>query len=268
MTNEEVKRLLGDTPYMSLPQAECLAAFIEEHAVEDVLELGFAHGVSTCYIAATLGRMGSGHVVTIDLEQAKKRTPSIHELLARTGQSERVTVHFEPTSYNWRLMKFLEQEPRPKFDLCYLDGAHTWFVDGLAFYLVHLLLKPGGWIVFDDLEWTYAESPNLRDTERVRRMPEDERTTPQIRKVYELLVKRHPQYHNFRTQDGWSFAQKKRDSSDASRKREVVTEEIVRIQKEYYGLGGFLLAVGGKLWRYRRLRAERRAAADAREPRL
>ena len=38
----------------------------------------------------------------------------------------------------------------------------------------------------------------------------------QIRKVYELLVQRHPQYHNFRTENDWAFAQKKNDASPTS----------------------------------------------------
>lgn len=212
MDNVRVKELVGDTSHMSLYQANRLTAFMAEHAVQNVLELGFAHGVSTCYMAAALARFGSGSIVTIDLESARQREPNIEELLARVGQSGRVTVYFEPTSYTWRLMKFLEEERRPAFDLCYIDGAHNWFVDGFAFFLVHLLLKPGGWIIFDDLDWTYATSPSLAHTERVRRMPEDERTTPQVRKVYELLVKSHPQYHNFRMENGWAYAQKKCDS--------------------------------------------------------
>jgi predicted O-methyltransferase YrrM len=250
LNNEEVKRLVGDTPFMSLSQADVLTSFMEEHAVENVLELGFAHGVSTCYIAAALGRIGNGHVVAIDLEKAQEGTPNVHELLTRTGQSERVTVYFEPTSYNWRLMKLLEQEPRPMFDLCYLDGAHSWFVDGLAFYLVHLLLRPGGWIVFDDLEWTYANSPALRDAEFVRMMPEDERNTPQVRKVYELLVKSHPEYHNFRIQSGWAYAQKKSQSPGATQEREVVIEEVVKIQKEHYSFGELIRSVGRKLLKH------------------
>jgi predicted O-methyltransferase YrrM len=82
-------------------------------------------------------------------------------------------------------MKFPEDDPTPRFDLCYLDGAHNWFVDGLAFFLVHRLLKPGGWIIFDDVDWTYESSPTLKDTEDVRKMPEDRvEKVVQIEKVH------------------------------------------------------------------------------------
>ncbi|MGL5809687.1 MAG: hypothetical protein ACRCYQ_07075, partial [Nocardioides sp.] len=84
----------------------------------------------------------------------------------------------------------LEQQRQGEwvFDFAFIDGAHSWFVDGLAFFLVDKLLKPGAWVLFDDLDWTYATSPTLSQTELVRSMPEDERNTPQIGKVFELLV--------------------------------------------------------------------------------
>jgi hypothetical protein len=50
-----------------------------------------------------------------------------------------VNYYFEPTSYTWRMMKMLEEDEGPRFDLCYLDGAHSWFVDGFAFFLIDRL---------------------------------------------------------------------------------------------------------------------------------
>jgi predicted O-methyltransferase YrrM len=180
-----------------------------------VLELGFAHGVSTCYLASAVDAGPHGRVVSIDLESARKRDPSAEALVARCGLSDVVELHYEPTSYTWRLMRFLEETPRRRFDFCFIDGAHSWFVDGFAFLLVDRLLAPSGWVVFDDLDWTYELSPTLKDTEFVRSMPDDERTTPQVRKIYELLVKTHPGYANFRTHDGWAYAQKVEAGAEA-----------------------------------------------------
>jgi len=91
----------------------------------------------------------------------------------------------------------LEEDPITRFDFCYVDGAHSWFVDGFAFFLVDRLLMPGGRIIFDDLNWTYVRSPSLKNTEMVINMPQDERETPQVLKVYELLVKTHSSYSDF-----------------------------------------------------------------------
>ncbi|NBC27614.1 MAG: hypothetical protein GVY08_12190 [Bacteroidetes bacterium] len=247
MNTDEVKEIVGDIPNMTLKQAESLTSFIKKHQVMNILELGFGHGVSTSYMAAALSRNGDGSIITIDKEEARQRKPNIETLLNRVNESDRVTVYYEPTSYTWRLMKFLEQEPRPSFGLCYLDGAHNWFVDGFAFYLVHLLLKPGGWIIFDDLDWTYDQSPGLKNSAFVKDMPDDERETLQVKKVYELLVKPHPDYCNFKVEGDWAYAQKRNTTDDTSAERNIVVEKI--IQKEYYGLGQFLEKVAGKLFK-------------------
>ena len=48
----------------------------------------------------------------------------------------------------------------------------------------------------------------------VQSMPQDERTTPQVRKIYELLVKDHANYHNFCVEHGWVYAQKKESAAN------------------------------------------------------
>ena len=103
----------------------------------------------------------------------------------------------------------LEERPLPRFDFVYLDGAHNWFVDGLAFFLADRLLRPGGWIILDDIDWTYETSPALKDLDWVKGMPEDERTTPQVEQIYKILVRAHPNYHHCRLEAGWAFAQKR-----------------------------------------------------------
>lgn len=208
MKINEIKKLVNGIPHMEFSQAKQITGFILENKFQNILELGFQHGVSTCYIAGALDELGRGKITTIDLENARLAEPNIENLLNNLGLRKYVTVFYEPTSYIWRLMKMLEENPSPGFDFCYIDGAHTWFVDGFAFFLIDRFLLPGGYIVFDDLDWTYATSPALKDSDQVKNMPLDERTTPQIRKVYELLVKPHPSYNHFVIKDGWAYARK------------------------------------------------------------
>jgi predicted O-methyltransferase YrrM len=208
MKPEEVNKTIGDVPYMTLKQGKRINIFIRQNGIRNILELGFCHGVSTCYMAAALEEKGGGSITTIDLEWTRTAKPNIEQLLEKIGQRDKVTCYYEPTSYTWRLMKFLEKNPSPRFDFCYFDGAHNWLVDGFAFFLVDRLLRPNGWIIFDDLDWTYANSPTLKDQEMVKAMPIEERETPQVRKVYKLLVKTHPSYDDFRAEDGWGYAHK------------------------------------------------------------
>lgn len=194
---------------MSLAQATELTDFLKSNNLCNLLELGFAHGVSSCYMGGYLEELGKGHLTTIDLESAKNRAPNIEFLVNKLNLNEYINYYFENKSYNWRLMKFIEENKNPVFDFAYIDGAHDWYNDGFAFFLVDKLLKPGGWIIFDDINWTFSTSPSLANTEMVKNMPLDEKNTAQIGKVFSLLVETHPSYCNFQKKGQWGFAQKR-----------------------------------------------------------
>ncbi|MCK7467679.1 MAG: hypothetical protein MZU91_05855 [Desulfosudis oleivorans] len=55
---------------------------------------------------------------------------------------------------------------------------------GFAFYLVDKLFLPGGLIIFDDLDWTLGASPSMKNLNWVNALPDEERNTPQVRKVF------------------------------------------------------------------------------------
>lgn len=228
MDLETVHKAVKGLPHMSFEQAQTIVGLLKERDSKDILELGFKHGVSTCYMAASLEDLGGDrHITTIDLLGAQALTPNVDDLLKELHLEDRVSVFYEPTSYTWRMMKMLQEDPTPRFDFCYLDGAHSWFVDGFAFFLVDRLLKPGGWILFDDMDWSYASSPTLRDTETVQKMPADEREAHQMSLVFDLLVKTHPNYSEFTTFADWGLAQKQESTAGAAPlRREVITKEV------------------------------------------
>ena len=92
---------------MDRTQAETITNIILENNFNNILELGFAHGVSTCYMAGALDELGSGKITTIDLEKANRLKPNIEQLLNTLGLAKFATILYEPSSYNWRLMKML-----------------------------------------------------------------------------------------------------------------------------------------------------------------
>jgi predicted O-methyltransferase YrrM len=207
---ERVRDYVAKLPYMKFSQAQRLQDLIVNNGIRDCLELGFYHGVSSAYIAEILKDQGGGHLTTIDLLTARDRQPNIDQILSHLGLKEYVTVFYEPRSYTWRLMKFLEAQSDPIYDFCYIDGGHSWDVSGFGFFLVEKLLRPGGWLLFDDLDWTYERMIGPEGKPAfMRRMPEEEISTRQVRKVWELLVKQHSSFHNTREEGPWGFAQKK-----------------------------------------------------------
>jgi predicted O-methyltransferase YrrM len=241
-----ISRELEGIPHMKLARAQEITGVILENRFRSILELGFRHGVSTCYLAGAIDELGGGSVTTIDRSGARDADPNIEELLGRLGLARYVSVFYEPRSYIWRLMKMLEEDPSPRFDFCYIDGAHDWYTDGFAFFLVDRLLVPGGMIIFDDLDWTFATSPNMRNTPEVRSMPEEERVTPQIRKVYELLVKPHASYGEFVVRRRWAYARKL--SAGRAEGGGPVRTEIV-YQERHVGVGAAILKLARRLAR-------------------
>ena len=136
---------------------------LRQTGARNVLELGTAHGVSAAYMAAAVAANGGGTVTTVD--RYHFADPAPEEVLAAAGVSDQVRlVRIQESSYCWWLKGLIEQRRdekggcEPAFDFCYLDGAHDWHIDGLAVVLVERLLEPGGWLLMDDLDWTWARA--------------------------------------------------------------------------------------------------------------
>jgi predicted O-methyltransferase YrrM len=200
---------------MRLKEARFFYDLITAHELTSILELGFFHGVSTAYLAGAVQQVGDGHVTTIDLTTAMQRKPNIEEILTTCGLRNLVEIFYEPKTFNWRLMKFLEEEPRRSFDLCYIDGGHTWVDTGFAFCLVRQLLRPGGWLVFDDIPHTFRTSSN-RDKPWVLRMSEEEQVIPQVDRVFSLLTLKDNGFDTFRRINRLGIARKRPDSVPSS----------------------------------------------------
>jgi hypothetical protein len=55
--------------------------------------------------------------------------------------------------------------------------------------LVDLLIRPGGWIIFDDLDWSIAKSPSaVKYPRNYAAYSEEEKDARQVREVWRLLV--------------------------------------------------------------------------------
>src|SRR5262249_17116294 len=145
---------LEGIPFMSPEKARPLYDFIVANRPRECLELGFAHGTSSCYIAAALDEFG-GHLTSVDLVGSKAMSPNLEQLLDQTGLGGRVSVVREKSSYTWFLKRVLEEATvdgacEPRYDFCFIDGAKNWTIDGFAFLLVDKLLRENGWVLFDD----------------------------------------------------------------------------------------------------------------------
>jgi predicted O-methyltransferase YrrM len=160
----------------------------------DCLELGTGHGATTCVIAAALEEIGGGTITTIDHRPDRKH--NISELAQVTGMQRYVRAIVHPAGYNWTLMGILREQTaagrcEPCVDFCYLNGAHEWVTDALAALLALRLLRPGGWLMIDDLNFR-LRGCNPGWEKDFGHKTNEELDTPQIGMVFDLLVKTHP----------------------------------------------------------------------------
>lgn len=189
-----VFEVFPEVPFITAAKARYLYDLVSSKRVESCLELGFAHGKSSAVIAEALDDSGRGHLTSVDYPHALDRKPNLPTILGRLALDHRVSVRTDPEGFHWTLMAMLEEKPRPQFDFVFFDGAHTWSGTGFAFLLVEKMLKPGAWVVFDDLDWTIKwsldrkKSRNQRTKTREADYSERELVTPQVNKVWDLLV--------------------------------------------------------------------------------
>jgi len=177
------------------PNWGSLVFLIETGLQGTLAEIGVYHGATSEAIARYLNGKGELHLFDftdrVDDVVARLKTQGINNVQG-FGSSRRWL-----DSYNWQLMKVLQEHSTPIYDYVLIDGAHTWNVDGFTFFLIDRLLRPGGYIDFDDHDWTMAASPSLRPetfpaTEFFHTPEQIE--TPQVSLIVDLLVRRDPRY--------------------------------------------------------------------------
>ena len=66
MQFDKISRFLQGIPYTSLSKGKNLYDIIIKNKPQNILELGFAHGVASCYMAAALEELGSGKITVVD----------------------------------------------------------------------------------------------------------------------------------------------------------------------------------------------------------
>ncbi|MEY2515517.1 MAG: hypothetical protein QOJ89_2875 [bacterium] len=176
------------------PNARTVASFRASGALV-YGEIGVYEADTALAIAQELG--GRGEIHLFDFED---KVGAAVQRLASAGY-ENVVAHPNSRklldSYNWSLMALLREREQPLFDYVFLDGAHTWAVDALAFLLVDRLLKAGGLIEFDDYHWTIERSPSMNRAAfpaSDRMYTREQMGERQVALVVDLLVRRDKRY--------------------------------------------------------------------------
>lgn len=169
--------------------------FIRTTNCRMVAEVGICEGYTSEPLAKYLN--GEGELHLFDYEErvhyvlSKLNAAGYHNIVGH-GNSHKLM-----DSYNWSLMRVLQQHTEPIYDYVFLDGAHTWNIDALAFMLIDRLLKAGGYIHFDDYHWSQSRSRTMNPKifpPVAAMFTESQIRESHVRLIVDLLVKRDPRY--------------------------------------------------------------------------
>jgi predicted O-methyltransferase YrrM len=213
MDFDEAARIVDGVPvpHISASQGRVLYEHIRENRPQNVLELGTARGGSAVFIAAALEANGAGHLTSVDSIRWRWLDPTPLEVLEKAGLSSWVTLDRRFSTYTWFLKAEIEKRldtagsAQPGYDFIFLDGSKNWSSDGLAVVLAERLLRPGGWLLLDDLGWNYekdCQAPTHYEIE-IAKLSDEERTQPHLRAVFDLLIRTNPAFDQFVIQDYW-----------------------------------------------------------------
>lgn len=217
---DRVARHLVDVKWMTPDQGRIVYDHIRSTGARDVLDVGTCFGASAGYLGAAVLANGGGRVTTVDsskFDSVSEVEQTVESNLTACGVRELVdVVRIAHSSYAWWLKEQVEARTDDSgncaaaYDFVYLDGAKSLTIDGVSVVLIERLLRPGGWLLLDDLDWTFDYNPTAIQTDAVAyEMSAAERTEPHLRAVFELIVKGSPSFTRLRVMDGqWGWAQK------------------------------------------------------------
>lgn len=97
------------------------------------------------------------HSIANDLIEDLSKLPEVVCNLHAKGNTDKTY-----DSYNWTLSEMLfemrNNEQNGMFDVVYIDAVHSFAHDGLACCILKEMIKPGGFMIFDDLNWTFGNN--------------------------------------------------------------------------------------------------------------
>lgn len=158
-----------------------------------VAEIGVDRGATTIEIARVLREFDQ-----LDLFDYERCTLFKQIGALRANSLCQIRTHPNSSaiydSYAWTLGKiYLENLKTDKtptlWDAVYLDGAHTFPVDAPATYCLKEMVKIGGFIVFDDMQWSLLTSPTCNTPEMRERFTDEQMAARHVEMVVKMFMR-------------------------------------------------------------------------------
>jgi predicted O-methyltransferase YrrM len=149
----------------NLSVLKVLDGILEHNRTPVVYEIGVGVGATTLPIAKALNNNGQ-----LLLFSRAKDVLELSSDLRELGFSNICDIWGSAnktySGYHFELARGFVANALPEFDLAYIDGGHVFHLDGPATCILKELCNPGGYMVFDDWNWTLAKSPTMNPEKR------------------------------------------------------------------------------------------------------
>lgn len=197
------------SPHLTAPRGRELYEHILRERPRDVLELGTCRGGSTLYMAAALDVNGEGSITSLESSRASWSEPTAVELLSRAGLDCYAQLLRPSSTYNWYLRELVYKQRAQmtlgSFDMIFVDGAKDFSTVALSFVLSAELLRPGGWLVCDDLAWAYSDycPGGWYYGVDLGTLTEEERRIPHVGEAFRLFIAESGLFDEVFATGGW-----------------------------------------------------------------
>mgnify|MGYP000356764213 CR=1 FL=1 len=178
---------------------DLLERVLEANPAPVVCEVGIGIGATSVEMCRLLDNRGVIHFFDfqekLDELKADLDAAGFYNT-AWTGNSRRT---FD--SYSWTLARMLREcrtlQVDGLFDFVFLDGAHSFHHDAPAALALKDLLKPGGYLLFDDYDWTFKISPTMNPDVNpaiLEQYSDDQIAVPHVRTICEVFFDGDPRW--------------------------------------------------------------------------
>jgi predicted O-methyltransferase YrrM len=141
---------------VKVPEGYHLYSLIKENKFKNILEVGFAYGISALFMTQALKENGSGKLISIDPNQSTQwKNIAVKHLKQSLGEADfsKYSELLEEPSYS-ALPKILNRKSGSgagSIDLIFIDGMHLFDYTLVDLFYSDLLLRVGGVVVLDDI---------------------------------------------------------------------------------------------------------------------
>ena len=151
---QSLDALSKDVPFTHTRICHLLFDLVTTFTAPKVVEVSCGYGKATLYLASGAKARG-GLVRCVDIARPTWRGRTTVDLLREAGLLNVCNVTFGEDA-RWYLLDLFRQRPDSWIDVAYVDASHTVEVDAFIALALWTHLRPGGLLVFDDLDWVPA----------------------------------------------------------------------------------------------------------------